>query len=85
VAGHLGAFAEPLPLSGVFDVPRLSAAIGMPVLSWDEVKDVEKRAVDELGCWSVWMTTAPPDWPQTPHHTAMDDFLQLGKIIFYDL
>ncbi|KAJ7088883.1 hypothetical protein B0H15DRAFT_939266 [Mycena belliarum] len=38
----------------VFDVPRLSEALGKPVLEWWEVKDPTSKAVDPLGCWNVW-------------------------------
>ncbi|KZP08693.1 hypothetical protein FIBSPDRAFT_840084 [Athelia psychrophila] len=40
----------------VFDIPQLSAALRIPILEWNQVKDYhgETRESDELGCWSVW-------------------------------
>ncbi|KZP14748.1 hypothetical protein FIBSPDRAFT_751371 [Athelia psychrophila] len=40
----------------VFDIPQLSAALRIPILEWNQVKDYrgETRESDSLGCWSVW-------------------------------
>ncbi|KAJ7446407.1 hypothetical protein B0H11DRAFT_2248850 [Mycena galericulata] len=43
-----------LKFGDVFDLPRLRAAIGKPVLEWGDVKASNSTALDELGCWNVW-------------------------------
>ncbi|KAG6328267.1 hypothetical protein ID866_10822 [Astraeus odoratus] len=53
---HVGAEEPYVPFHEVFDILRLSEALRMPILEWDEVKDVNSSTVDELGCWAVWPT-----------------------------
>ncbi|KAK2460112.1 hypothetical protein APHAL10511_007878 [Amanita phalloides] len=53
---HVGYYSETIDFGKVFDVPRLSKAIGLPVLEWHEVKDRNSSEVDVLGCWDVWET-----------------------------
>jgi hypothetical protein len=40
----------------IFDLPRLSKALGMPILEWDNVKNFTSDTFDEIGCWSIWYT-----------------------------
>ncbi|KAH8825520.1 hypothetical protein DL96DRAFT_1499772 [Flagelloscypha sp. PMI_526] len=40
----------------VFDVPKLSEALGIPILEWHGVKDPQSTTVDTLGCWNIWQT-----------------------------
>ncbi|KAM6498742.1 hypothetical protein JOM56_006690 [Amanita muscaria] len=56
IPSHLGN-VPPIDFSKVFDVPRLSKLINVPVLEWHEVKDRNSTGVDELGCWDIWSTT----------------------------
>ncbi|KAI6047922.1 hypothetical protein EDC04DRAFT_36455 [Pisolithus marmoratus] len=58
VPSHIGPEAPPIPFGHVFDVPRLSKALRIPVLEWDQVKDVNSSTLDELGCWAVWPVVA---------------------------
>ncbi|KAG2037002.1 hypothetical protein BDR03DRAFT_1092124 [Suillus americanus] len=53
---HIDPSAPPFVFGEVFDLPRLSQAIGIHLLEWHEVKDPESQVVDDLGCWSVWET-----------------------------
>lgn len=87
---HLGP-STPLPFMNfgeVFDLPRLSRAIRVPVIEWKDVKKahydvpwshemppVEGAEVDELGCWSKVQVVRGA----SPHRTDLEDFLQLGK------
>ncbi|KAG0699739.1 hypothetical protein DFH29DRAFT_854523 [Suillus ampliporus] len=66
LSSHIDESAPPFAFGEVFDVPRLSQAIGIPVLEWQEVKDSESQVLDDLGCWSVWETTQnrPDSQPQ---------------------
>ncbi|KAG2112418.1 hypothetical protein DEU56DRAFT_201808 [Suillus clintonianus] len=56
LSSHIDTSAAPFPFGEVIDVPRLSQAIGIPLLEWHEVKDSESQVLDDLGCWSVWET-----------------------------
>lgn len=60
-----GPDVERIPFSEVFDVPRLSKAIDLPILEWHQVKDTESEEIEELGCWSVWASVSrPPEGPR---------------------
>ena len=37
----------------VFDLDTLSENIGLPVLQWHEVKDVDSEEVEDIGCWNI--------------------------------
>ncbi|KAG2140052.1 hypothetical protein DEU56DRAFT_291167 [Suillus clintonianus] len=54
LSSHIDSSAPPFPFGEIIDVPRLSQAIGTPLLEWHEVKDWESQVLDDLGCWSVW-------------------------------
>ncbi|KAG0702475.1 hypothetical protein DFH29DRAFT_989773 [Suillus ampliporus] len=54
LSSHIDKSAPPFAFGEVIDVPRLSQAIGIPLLEWHEVKDSESQVLDDLGCWSVW-------------------------------
>ncbi|KAG1743338.1 uncharacterized protein EDB91DRAFT_1275488 [Suillus paluster] len=56
LSSHIDKSEPPFPFGEVIDVPRLSQAIGIPLLEWHEVKDSESQVLDDLGCWSVWET-----------------------------
>ncbi|KAJ7492383.1 hypothetical protein FB451DRAFT_530310 [Mycena latifolia] len=56
MATHVGYHNPPLPFGDVFDIPRLRRALGKQVLEWKEVKDQNSTVVDDLGCWSVWLS-----------------------------
>ena len=51
---HIGGEAGSIPFSEVFDLDRLSTAIGMSVVEWGEVKDPASTEIENLGCWSIW-------------------------------
>ena len=55
---HINGEKAPLPFSRVFDVPRMSRAIGTPILDWTMIKDIQRAlqedVYDQLGCWNVW-------------------------------
>ncbi|KAG1802972.1 uncharacterized protein HD556DRAFT_1490165 [Suillus plorans] len=56
LSNHIDPSAPPFVFEEIFDVPRLSQAIGIHLLQWHEVKDPESQVVDDLGCWTVWET-----------------------------
>ncbi|KII91730.1 hypothetical protein PLICRDRAFT_104708 [Plicaturopsis crispa FD-325 SS-3] len=58
---HVEGDIPPIAFGEIFDIPRLSAAVGTPILEWPEVKDEESDHTDELGCWSVWDAVSSED------------------------
>jgi hypothetical protein len=73
---HVGADAPLVPFSEIFDLPRLSAALGTPLVEWHEVKDIDSKEVDTLGCWSVWNTVRK----EGPRKSILFDVQQLGTV-----
>ncbi|KAM6492243.1 hypothetical protein JOM56_011967 [Amanita muscaria] len=59
IPSHLGYHVAPIDFSKVFDLPRLSKLVNLPMLEWHEVKDRNSTEVDELGCWDIWGTSKP--------------------------
>ncbi|KAJ7492327.1 hypothetical protein FB451DRAFT_1388734 [Mycena latifolia] len=53
---HFAYDRPPLPFGDVFDIPRLVKELGQQVLEWREVKDQNSPVVDDIGCWSVWLS-----------------------------
>ncbi|KAG8977750.1 hypothetical protein FRB90_008719, partial [Tulasnella sp. 427] len=65
---HFGTGVETISAGGFFDLPRLSKAIGHPVLDWADVKrgrydrpwnPIDRAWHDDdemLGCWSIYQT-----------------------------
>lgn len=86
---QVGVGAETLSAGSFFDLPRLSEAIGHPVLDWQDVKkgrfdrafhetDYSFHNDDELlGCWSVVQTF---DDSKKPLNREGPHFLHLGEI-----
>lgn len=68
---HVGKDAGLPPFSEVFDLPRLSSLIRLPLVEWYDLKSRNSTHVDELGCWSAWATPRPDfgprDGPIPPH------------------
>ncbi|TFK77388.1 hypothetical protein BDN72DRAFT_910534, partial [Pluteus cervinus] len=54
IPSHIGGHVPPIPFGEVFDVPRISKALEMPILEFRHVKDPNSTFVDELGCWNTW-------------------------------
>ncbi|KAG6330606.1 hypothetical protein ID866_8483 [Astraeus odoratus] len=78
---HVGGDQPYIPFSEVFDIPRLSRTLRMPILEWDQVKDLNSTTVDELGCWAVWPTIAYND--NTPPRGSRNiPALKLGRRLF---
>ncbi|KIM70241.1 hypothetical protein SCLCIDRAFT_102054 [Scleroderma citrinum Foug A] len=75
IPSHIGPDALDIPFGHVFDVPRLSKAIGLPILEWEQVKDVDSTVVDELGCWALWPVVAEEDIP--PRGSSVVEKLKL--------
>ena len=65
------------PFGEVFDVPRLSRAMRMPVIEWRDVKQVNSTQEDELGCWTLWATVAEHDWDKNPRGNKIERLLGL--------
>lgn len=60
----MGTRVRDVPFGEVFDVPRLSKALGKPVLEWRQVKDLTTANSSELetiGCWNIWEATQYDD------------------------
>ncbi|KAJ7029689.1 hypothetical protein C8F04DRAFT_1211923 [Mycena alexandri] len=60
--------ASTIDFGEVFDIPRLSQAIGHPVLEWWQVKDRDSKVVDPMGCWSIWQAVSSQN--KEPHFTS---------------
>ncbi|KAF8665360.1 hypothetical protein AX16_000379 [Volvariella volvacea WC 439] len=73
---HIGSHVPPIPFGEVFDVPRLSKALGKPVLEWRDVKDSASNQVDDIGCWNVWEAVQSrehhPRRSPVPGHLKLD-------------
>jgi len=72
---HVGEEAGFLHFGDVFDVPRLSKLIRMPVLEWRQVKDEKSEEVEEVGCWSAWAVSGPDG--DKPRHSFIPEILKL--------
>ncbi|KAH7916414.1 hypothetical protein BJ138DRAFT_468258 [Hygrophoropsis aurantiaca] len=75
IPSHIGGSVPPIAFGGVFDVPRLSQAIGKPILEWHEVKDVDSKTLDDLGCWNVWEVVQKDE--HKPRGSFLYDWLKL--------
>ncbi|KAG1831497.1 hypothetical protein EV424DRAFT_1469968 [Suillus variegatus] len=56
LSDHIDPSAPPFVFGEVFDVPRLSRAVGIHLLQWHKVKDPESQVLDNLGCWTILET-----------------------------
>ncbi|TFK36992.1 hypothetical protein BDQ12DRAFT_686205 [Crucibulum laeve] len=76
VPSHIGGSVPPIDFGEVFDVPRLSKAIRLPVVEWHQVKNRSSEALDELGCWNIWQAVQEdekrPRWSIVPQHLKLD-------------
>jgi len=77
VSSHMDSDTPPFIFGEVFDVPRLSQAIGIHLLEWHEVKDPESQVLDDIGCWTVWETVQYHIAIPEPRHSASIDQLKL--------
>ena len=68
--------APPIPFAEVFDVPRLRRSLGVPILTWDEVKREDSEVLDELGCWNVWQAVQYRE--EFPRGSPLPEMLKLG-------
>ncbi|KAJ8588385.1 hypothetical protein M405DRAFT_740358 [Rhizopogon salebrosus TDB-379] len=72
IPSHVDSRTAPFAFGEVFDIPRLSQAIGSPVLEWHEVKDSESEVLDDLGCWDLWESVQTNDHnPRVSHSLGM--------------
>ncbi|KDQ63266.1 hypothetical protein JAAARDRAFT_29285 [Jaapia argillacea MUCL 33604] len=74
---HIGGWdIPPIPVSEIFDLPRLRKQLGIPILEWHEVKDTDSEVLDDLGCWSVWEACnnngEGPRWTRAPWWLNLD-------------
>lgn len=63
-ATHIGYHRPGLAFGDVFDLPRLRKALGRQVLEWRDVKDEKSEILDDLGCWSVWLSVSSESRPR---------------------
>lgn len=74
---HLPVAAGYPPFSDVFDLPRLSRAMGTPIIEWQDIKNVNSTHEDQLGCWSIWATVAQNDDDKAPRGNKLEGLLNL--------
>jgi len=72
---HIGGHVPPISFGDVFDVPRLSQAMKIPVLEWYQVKNSSSGEFDEVGCWNIW--EASQDREENPRRSSTPDILKL--------
>lgn len=66
----------------VFDLPRLRQSLGMPLIEWRELKDIEagrKLPLEPLGCWSLWQPYDRMNQKPRPNFITGNMQLALGK------
>jgi hypothetical protein len=76
---HVDNSAPPFAFGDVIDIPRLSQAIGSPVIEWHEVKDPKSDVLDDIGCWSVWESVQKLN--PNPRGSPSLNWLRLGEKI----
>ncbi|KAL5519476.1 hypothetical protein ACEPAH_1159 [Sanghuangporus vaninii] len=74
---HIGSSAGFVDVGDVFDLPRLSKAIGVPIIQWSDLKVPGSEHVDELGCWSIWATAAMKQEEKKPRFNIIEPHLAL--------
>jgi len=77
--GHLTFEAGTVAFGDVFDIPRLSAALDLPILEWRDVKNSSSKELDEIGCWSAWemFGARDPNKEPSPRASYITDILGL--------
>ncbi|KAK6977694.1 hypothetical protein R3P38DRAFT_2666128 [Favolaschia claudopus] len=89
----------PIDFGVMFDVPRLSKALGIPILEWWQVKvraypnlvalrlydtqDKNSTTLDSLGCWSIWKGVRPTH--KDPHPSTAPGILHLVLTFLSDI
>ncbi|KAF8590438.1 hypothetical protein K439DRAFT_1403466 [Ramaria rubella] len=54
---HMGQnVLDPLPVSEIFDIPKLVGELRRPILEWKDIKNISSPEVEDIGCWSVFKT-----------------------------
>jgi hypothetical protein len=77
VPNHMGERDPgPLPVSEIFDLPKLAKELRRPILEWRDIKNTSSHEVEDLGCWSVHKTS----FGSEPHYRSERD-LALGKLM----
>ena len=61
---HLGSEAGYINFGEVFDIPRLSALMNVPIIEWRDIKNENSTVRDEIGCWSIWSTSSSEHRPR---------------------
>ncbi|KDQ07960.1 hypothetical protein BOTBODRAFT_38399 [Botryobasidium botryosum FD-172 SS1] len=72
---HIGSQEPSLPVSEIFDLPRLRAAIRSAVLEWKDVKQPSSTEVDVFGCWTAWAVVG--DGTRMPRGNGGNDRLRI--------
>ena len=53
---HVGNEAGFIPFSEIFDLPRMSKALGIPLIEWGQLKNLTNEPVEDIGCWGTHTT-----------------------------
>ena len=67
-----------LPVSQVYDLPRLAETLQMPIIEWDDIKNRSSGVMEELGCWSLQHTLFGANFG-TGGHFATEQEFSLGE------
>jgi len=67
-----------LPVSQVYDLPRLAETLQMPIIEWDDIKNRSSGVMEELGCWSLQHTLFGADFGSGGHFATEIEF-SLGE------
>ncbi|KAG1836922.1 hypothetical protein C8R48DRAFT_125116 [Suillus tomentosus] len=79
LSNHIDPSAPSFVFGEVFDVPRLSQAIGIHLLQWHEVKDPESQVLDYVGCWTVLETVQQHIEIPEPRRSPSLNLLKLSE------
>lgn len=79
-AAHMHGNPGFLPVSEVYDLPRLAETLQMPILEWRDLKNRSSRIMEEIGCWSLQHTLFGADFGSGGHFATEQEFA-LGECL----
>ena len=78
VPAHMHGNPGSIPVSQVYDIPRLAEALRSPIIEWSDIKNRSSGVTEELGCWSLQHTLFGANFG-TGGHFATEQEFSLGE------